>query len=118
MRHSRNGNDRPPFFALRFWLEVAICLCALAVVVVGTASVASAHERPRHQLEFVKTPPPVPAPNVADEPEICTTDSTQVLTPASLKPTRGDQSSRVGLPLAAPMLDRSEPPQIRPPIAA
>ncbi|ABD05977.1 conserved hypothetical protein [Rhodopseudomonas palustris HaA2] len=104
--------------ALRLWLKSAICLCALAMIVLGTASVASAApEMPRDQLEFVKTPPPVPTPSVSDEPEITTTDSAQALTPAPGRSFACDQSTRVRLPLSEAMLDRSEPPQLRPPIA-
>ncbi|MFC0241944.1 hypothetical protein [Rhodopseudomonas telluris] len=116
MRLDRTSLDvtRP---ALRVWLKSALCLCALVMIVFGTVSVASAaSDAPRHQLEFVKTPPAVPAPSVSDEPEITITDSAQALTPSSTRSIACDESIRVRLPLDEPMLDRSEPPQLRPPI--
>lgn len=116
MRLDRTSLDatRP---ALRLWLKSVLCLCALAMIVLGTALPAAAADAPRDQLEFVKTPPPVPAPSVSDEPEITTTDSAQALISAPGRSIACDQSSRVRLPLSEPMLDRSEPPQLRPPIA-
>ncbi|MBI5128394.1 MAG: hypothetical protein HZA66_03045 [Rhodopseudomonas palustris] len=118
MRRDRNS-DTARTTALQLWLKAAICLCALAVIVLGTASVASAHDAPRDQLAFVKTLPPVPAPNVSDEPEICTPEaSATVLDAASLRGAVCDQSTRLRLPLAEMMLDRSERPLLRPPIAA
>ncbi|MCG6206828.1 hypothetical protein LPW26_19435 [Rhodopseudomonas sp. HC1] len=108
-----------PWLKSATWLKAALCLCALAMIVLGTAPAAfAASDAPRHQLEFVKTPPAVPAPNVSDEPEITTTDSAQALTPSSTRSIACDQSTRMGLPLVVAMLDRSEPPQLRPPIGA
>ncbi|PZA10121.1 hypothetical protein DNX69_22235 [Rhodopseudomonas palustris] len=104
--------------ALRLWLKAAICVCAFAVLVLGNVSTAMADDAPRTQLEFVKTPLPVPPLNLSDDPEIVTSDSAHALTPVSFRSIGCDQSSRVRLPPAEPMLDRSEPPQLRPPIAA
>lgn len=116
MRLDRTSLDPTPS-ALRLWLKSALCLCALAMIVLGTAPFASAADAPRDQLEFVKTPPPVPAPSLSDEPEITTTDSAQALISAPGRSIAGHDATRVRLPLSEPMLDRSEPPQLRPPIA-
>ncbi|WP_420132825.1 hypothetical protein [Rhodopseudomonas sp.] len=119
MRLDRNSDLTRLSTDLRLWLKSALCLCALIMVAVGTASSASAaSDAPRPQLEFVKTPPAVPAPSLSDEPEITITDTAQALTPSSTRSAVCDQASRVRLPLDAPMLDRSEPPQLRPPIGA
>jgi hypothetical protein len=118
MRFERHSDGRTMSAALRLWLKAAICVCAFVVLVLGNVSVASAHEAPRPELAFVKTPPPVPPLNLSDDPEIMTTDSANALTPVSFRSLGCDQSTRVHLPLAEPMLDRSEPPQLRPPIAA
>lgn len=119
MRLDRNSDDTTFSTALRLWLKSALLVCALIMIAVGTASSASAaSDAPRQQLEFVKTPPAVPAPSLSDEPEVTTTDSAQALTPASTRNANCEASTRIGLPLDEPMFDRSEPPQLRPPIAA
>lgn len=119
MRLDRNSDHTTLPTALRLWLRSALFLCALVLVVFGFVSTASASpDAFRLQLEFVKTPPAVPAPSLSDEPEITTTDTAQALTPASCRSAGCDQSRRVRLPLDEPMLGRSEPPKLRPPIGA
>ncbi len=118
MRTDRNC-DTTASTALRLWLTSVLCLCALIMIAVGTASTAfAASDAPRQHLEFVKTPPAVPAPSLSDEPEVTITDSAQALTPSSTRSARCEQSRRLRLPLDEPMLSRSEPPQFRPPIGA
>ncbi|MCP9629692.1 hypothetical protein NML43_21595 [Rhodopseudomonas palustris] len=117
MRLDRNSDHTTFPTALRLWLNSALLVCALIMIAVGTASSASAaSDAPRQQLEFVKTPPAVPAPSLSDEPEVTTTDTAQALTPSSSRSMACDQSTRVRLQLDQPMLGRSEPPQLRPPI--
>nr|WP_246700870.1 hypothetical protein [Rhodopseudomonas sp. BR0M22] len=118
MRCERNSDGRTHSAALRLWLGALICACAFAVLVLGSAPVASADTGPHAQLVFVKTPLPVPPLNLSDDPEIMTTDSASALMPLSFRTADCHPSTRVRLPLAEPMLDRSEPPQLRPPIAA
>jgi hypothetical protein len=144
MRCKRNSDDRTISAALRLWLEAAICVCLFVVIVVATIPVASAEavsqravsvdvasaqavpavalwaadQAPQPQLAFDRTPPSLPPLNLSDDPEIMTTDGAHALTPVSLRSAGCDQSTRAHLPLAEPMLDRSEPPQLRPPIAA
>ncbi|WP_322515845.1 hypothetical protein SR870_23195 [Rhodopseudomonas palustris] len=104
---------------MRLWLKAAICLCALAVVIVATGPVASAHDAPRGLLEFVKTPPPCPTPHGGDEPEVFAPEAgAHLLAPAALRSGVRDRSTRLRLPLAGVMLDRSERPLLRPPIAS
>ncbi|RJF67427.1 hypothetical protein D4Q52_23040 [Rhodopseudomonas palustris] len=117
MRLDLNSDYTIVLTALRLWLKSALVVCALMMIAVGAASSASAASDARHQqLEFVKTPPSVPAPSLSDEPEVTTTDSGQALTPSSSRSMACDQSTRVRLPLDERTLDRSEPPQLRPPI--
>ncbi|WP_349627760.1 hypothetical protein [Rhodopseudomonas sp. BR0C11] len=118
MQFERYSDGRKTSAALRLWLKAAICVCAFVVLVLGNVSAASAHQAPQPELVFVKTPPPVPPLNLSDDPEIMTTDSANALSPVSFRTIGCDQTTRVHLPLAEPMLDRSEPPQLRPPIAA
>ncbi|MGP9812283.1 hypothetical protein ACTZWT_12290 [Rhodopseudomonas sp. NSM] len=103
---------------MRLWLKAAICLFALAVIIVATVPVASAHDAPRDQFEFVKTPPPGPAPTLSDDPEVFAPEaSAHLLTPVPLR-RAACESIRLQLPLAEVMLDRSERPPLRPPIAS
>nr|WP_246700274.1 hypothetical protein [Rhodopseudomonas sp. WA056] len=118
MRFERKRDGLAISAAVRLWLQAAICVCAFAVLVLGNVSVAAAQDGPRPEFTLVKTPPPVPPLNLTDDPEIMTTDSANALTPVSFRNLGCDQSTRVHLPLVEPMLDRSEPPQLRPPIAA
>jgi hypothetical protein len=105
--------------ALRFWLKTAAYLCALALIVLGPVSLASAYEAPSQRLEFVKTPTPIPAPNFNIDPDLCTPDTeaaAHALAPVPSRSAPCDVATRLRLPLAEMMLDRSERPLLRPPI--